>query len=139
MIKYNHMIGDYMLRVKIDDNIYVLPMSELYEEKFAQFINDGIIDFTSLRGEELYSNINNLFRWVANSMCMFDEDDGYPNDLYDEKKEIRKRMNSVDRLQNHFAELKEFDKSISIIKKFLVLMLEHYGKLMNIDAQERVF
>ncbi len=138
MVKCKYIVGGYMVRINIDGVIFQLPMSELYEEKFAQFINDGIIDFTSLRDEELYNNINNLFGWVSRSICMFDEDDGYPSELYDEKKEIRKRMDNVDRLQRHFVKTGDFDKSINVIKKFLVVMLEHYGKLINSDTQERV-
>ena len=91
MIKYSYMISYYILKIMLDGFLYSLLINELYKEKFALFINDGIIDIVSLSDEELYSNINNLFGWVANLMCIQDE---------------------VDILQRNFVSLREFDKVV---------------------------
>ncbi len=91
MIKYSYMISYYILKIMLDGFLYSLLINELYKEKFALFINDGIIDIVSLSDEELYNNINNLFGWIANLMCIQDE---------------------VDILQRNFVSLREFDKVV---------------------------
>ena len=81
--------------------------------------------------------MDKLFGFVANSLCMMDESEGYPDELLDEKLNIRKRIDSVDRLQKYFYKNGNVEKSISMIKDFLIVMLVHNQKLMDFDKKER--
>lgn len=121
-----------MLRVRSNNRDYELPMGELYRDKFKEYIRDDVLDLSLVSSDKLYQVIDLLFGYVANSLTLFGIE-YYPSDLIDEKKDILTRMSSVDRLQKYMAKEGKVDRSIEMIKNFLVVMLEHHEKLMNHD------
>ena len=125
-----------MASVVIDGNTYILPLGDVYIGYFENVVDDCIV-FDELDIESNYKKMDKLFGFVANSLCMMDESEGYPDELLDEKLNIRKRIDSVDRLQKYFYKNGNVEKSISMIKDFLIVMLVHNQKLMDFDKKER--
>ncbi len=121
-----------MLKAKLDNKIYELPLGDIYRDKFEEYIRDDVLDLSLVSSDKLYQVIDLLFGYVANSLTLFGIE-YYPSDLIDEKKDILTRMSSVDRLQKYMAKEGKVDRSIEMIKNFLVVMLEHHEKLMNHD------
>lgn len=121
-----------MLKAKLDNKIYELPLGDIYRDKFKEYIRDDVLDLSLVSSDKLYQVIDLLFGYVANSLTLFGIE-YYPSDLIDEKKDILTRMSSVDRLQKYMAKEGKVDRSIEMIKNFLVVMLEHHEKLMNHD------
>lgn len=125
-----------MASVVIDGNTYILPLGDIYISYFENVVDD-CITFDEVDVESNYNKMDKLFGFVANSLCMMDESEGYPEELLEEKLNIRKRINSVDRLQKYFYKNGNVEKGISMIKDFLIVMLVHNQKLMDFDKKER--
>ena len=111
-----------MVQVKIKDRYYELPMGDLYERRFSNYIHDGVIDLSGLDLEEKYKKIDELFGFVARSFVVVYGDMAEENeDMYHgaEIADICRRFDSIDRRQKFNYEKGNVERSIQIIESFI--------------------
>ncbi len=124
-----------MLKAKLDNKIYELPLGDIYRDRFTAYISGDLLDCDYLISERQYNAINLLFGFVANGLTIMGTE-GYPPELLPEKQEILSRMSQVDHLQKYFAKQGQVDKSIELICKLLKVMLEHHEKLVHPNKEK---
>ena len=122
-----------MLNVRINKNIYELPLGDLYKKNFFEYIHDDVLELDSVTNYRVYDE---LFDYVAKSFTViYGTDEGkafFINEADEEEAfELRRRMPSLDNLQRFFVKRREEGKAIRIIRDFLVELLAFNKRIMK--------
>lgn len=118
--------------VKIDGNIYRLPLDPFYSEKLKYLVVDDIVILDNLSVDQLGEALDLLFSFVTMTLCALDLEHN-SEELNAEKKEILKDMSSVDSLQKWLLKNNKKEKRNEVLKKYIERMLKYYNKSFEED------
>ena len=121
-----------MYNVKINDIVYPLPMASMYVEKLQKYLNGDTIIIDNLSLEELSEVLNTLFHFISMSLCAMEDEFG-PEEVINEKLEIRKMITPIDFQRKWLIDKGEYEKSNEVVLKFLERMLKYYQDLVTND------
>ena len=128
-----------MLKIKLNNRVYELPLGELYKDKFNIYINNDILDLNDLDTNIKYRKTNELFDFVTKSFQMFmysyNQEPGfkYSNKVLD----ITRKVEPTDHLQRFFAKNNNLDKSIEIMNKLIEEELAFYNSFIQEDSLKK--
>lgn len=115
-------------KIIIDGKLYNLPLAKLYIDKFSEYLEGNVINPDKMA----YPELDSLFGFIVNSFCIMDGSE-YSIDIQKENLEIRKKVESKDRMQKFFKEKGDFDKSRSIILNFCKEIFLHLENIVKED------
>ncbi len=125
-----------MIKVMINNNEYPLIMGDLYSNMFSSYMNGDVIYLDNLNLPLRYKKVDELFGFVVRSFVVLlgdmqeeNEEMEYSNDIF----ELRKKIDSVDRMQRFFHEKGNDMKSIQLMNDLMEKMLILYKKIFIND------
>ncbi len=121
-----------MLKIRLNNRVYELPLGELYRDKFSIYIKDDILDLNNLETNIKYRKTNELFSSVKKCFQMFMR--SYfeePSFKYGNKvQEITRKEEPTDHLQRFFAKNNNLEKSIELMNKLIEKELIFYNNFI---------
>ena len=115
-----------MTYVRLNNKDYELPLAELYIKDLNSYVRGNVLNFDGLDVETKYKVVDYLFGYLCRTfiMTLGDIQDTDPDYKYSPAiKDIRARMDSVDRMQKFCRETGKTEKAIELMSKFMVEML----------------
>ena len=115
-----------MTYVRLNNKDYELPLAELYIKDLNSYVRGNVLNFDGLDVETKYKVVDYLFGYLCRTfiMTLGDIQDTDPDYKYSPAiKDVRARMDSVDRMQKFCRETGKTEKAIELMSKFMVEML----------------
>ena len=130
-----------MLYYSVDGKRFELPLAELYQDRFANYIRGNEIIFDGLNEEEKYKKVDELFGFVTRTfVCTLGEmEESMPDFKYEsEVHELRRKVSPVDNMQKFFHENGKTAKAIEMMNKSIMDMSLLSEKVCKEDEKEEV-
>ncbi len=115
-----------MTYVRLNNKDYELPLAELYIKDLNSYVRGNVLNFDGLDVETKYKVVDYLFGYLCRTfiMTLGDIQDTDPDYKYSPAiKDIRARMDFVDRMQKFCRETGKTEKAIELMSKLMVEML----------------
>ena len=115
-----------MTFVRLNNKDYELPLAELYIKDLNSYVRGNVLDFNDLDIDKKYKVVDYLFGYLCRTfiMTLGDIQDTNPDYKYSPAiKDVRARMDSVDRMQKFCRETGKTEKAIELMNKFMIEML----------------
>ena len=122
-----------MASILINDEIYNLPLGDLYISNFNNYSDEDCIILDKVLKNGKYDEIYSLFNYIINSMQQFNDGIEINDEInYNEEiKEICKQMSSIDNLQKLYHNKNNDDLAIKTMVDFIIKMLNLYNNMIN--------
>ncbi len=125
-----------MTFVRLNNKDFELPLAELYISELKDYISGSVLDFERLDIKTRYKAVDYLFGYLSRTfiMTLGDLQDSNPDHKYAPViADIRKRMDSVDRMQKFCCETGKTEKAIELMCKFMEEMLTTWDAVKEED------
>lgn len=119
-----------MLNIKLNKEIYELPLGDSYRDKLNVFSDNISID--GLSDYKAYKLLNKVYLCVSEALVSL-EQNNCPLELEAERNEIFRNILPIFENQKQSAQQGFYSESNKLLKEFLLLMLNHYEKFKQLQ------
>ena len=121
-----------MLKIKLNKELYELPLDESYKEKLN--VSKDIIFVDDLSDTKAYKLLNKVFLYA--SQAMIDLEANYcPLELQSKRNSLFGNFMPIWEEQKQKAQQGFYSDSNKLLKELLTLMLKHYEKYMQMTQK----
>ena len=123
---------------RLNDNIYNLPLGELYFDCFKDYVQDDILNLEAMDLPDLkkrYELKDHLFGYLCNSFTILNESEF--KDTFPITNPICRRISSVDSMVKFLVKQGNYEAAIRKMDKFILEMLEASNKILGSNQNSR--